>query len=567
MKFLSRNVKAIVFTTTVVLMLAGCSTTHTDETVEASSIEKETMTSVASVSEDMGTMAPTDTTEVETPEMVIEEPQVVYPYGVQGVVKTDADTKDFDLYIVHTNDVHGHLDSNGTTEIGYPKFATLLKVGKELAHNNVLVLDAGDFSSGTNLVNSFNGEPAYTCLEMAGYDALTPGNHEFDYDQSVVENEAQKTDSTKIISANILDDKGNLVFQPYEIYQYNGFKVAVIGLITPDTKTAAKFVKGLTFVNPLDYQEEAQRAIDSAHEIADYVVVLGHFGNDTTASVTSEEICQNIDGIDLFIDGHSHQINNEVVNGTLIVQTGSHFENIGVVDVSVRDGKAVQSNETLIKASDVLDCENSPLAQSVGIAAIPDDADLAMYIDHVAQTVESLLGKVIANIPATLAGDRASVRTKSMPLGTLVAKAMTAETGADVSFINGGNLRSDLTKGDVTIGDVQNVLPYGNTLVTVQMTGAALKQAFEDGYASIPEPQGKFTQTDAKVIYNKFAPSGSRIQLILINNTMLDENALYTVCTSDYIANGGDGYTEFSGEQTLTAVTTKQAVINYLSSK
>jgi len=563
MKFLSRNVKAIVFTTTVVLMLAGCSTMKTGETGEAASVEKDTMMSAATSSENMGTMTSVEKTE--TPEMVSKEPQVMYPYGVEGIVKTDADTKDFDLYIVHTNDVHGYLDSNGTTEIGYPKFATLLKVGKELAHNNVLVLDAGDFSSGTNLVNSFNGEPAYTCIDMAGYDAVTPGNHEFDYDQSVVETAAQKADGVKIISANILDAQGNLVFQPYEIYQYNGFKVAVIGLITPDTKTAAKFVKGLTFVNPLDYQEAAQSAIDRAHEVADYVVVLGHFGNDATASVTSEEICQNINGIDLFIDGHSHQVTNEVVNGTLIAQTGSHFENIGVVDVAVRDGVAVQTRETLIQASDVLDCENSPLAQSVGITSVPDDDDLALYIGHVKQTVESLLGKVIANIPTTLAGDRASVRTKSMPLGTSVAKAMTAETGADVSFFNGGNLRADLTKGDVTIGDVQNVLPYGNTLVTVQMTGAALKQAFEDGYDSIPEPQGKFPQTDAKVIYNKFAPSGSRIQLILINNKMLDENAMYTVCTSDYIANGGDGYTEFSGEQTLTAVTIKQAVINYLS--
>ncbi|MDD4397886.1 MAG: metallophosphoesterase, partial [Sphaerochaetaceae bacterium] len=261
----------------------------------------------------------------------------VYPYGVTPIVKDASGATEFSLYIVHTNDVHARVTEGQDGSMGYAKLATLLKWGRSLT-DDILLLDAGDVTHGTNFANLFKGQTVLNLLDMLGYDAVAPGNHDFNYGFDVLLQDAktaEKYSNTRVLCANILDEDGYLMFQPYQIYDFNGFKVAVIGLSTPDTKTKAhpKYTEGLTFMSDL-VVNNAQYALDLAHQYADYVVVLGHIGEDADGSsgITSDWICENLNGIDLFVDGHSHTDEpGKVVNGALIVQAGQYLKEVGVV--------------------------------------------------------------------------------------------------------------------------------------------------------------------------------------------------------------------------------------------
>lgn len=480
------------------------------------------------------------------------EPEVVYPFGVKPIVKNAQGDKDFDLFIVHTNDVHARITEGTDGSIGYSKFSTLLKMARSIT-DNILLLDAGDVTHGTNLANYFQGETVGVLLDMLGYDAVAPGNHDYNYGSERLIEAAKFANlysNLKVLSANVLDAEGNLVFQPYQIYDFNGFKVCVIGLTTPDTKYKShpKNTEGLTFDSEV-IMNYAQTAIDMAHQYADYVVVLGHIGLDPDSTITSDYICENVKGIDLFVDGHSHSVlpEGKKVGDSLIVSTGEYLKNIGVVNVVVKDLKVAGEYPFLISADDVLNPANSELAKSVGLnlTEIPNDPQVDAYVAEMTEELNAKLNVVVANIPSKLDGERANVRTKKTNLSDLIAKAMTEASGADFSITNGGGIRASLNKGEVTLGDIVNVLPFTNTLTVCEITGQGVYDALEFGYRLLPATNGGFPQTDLQVVYSKYAEPGNRIKRVLINGKLIDKNATYKVATNDFMAAGGDGYTMF----------------------
>lgn len=483
---------------------------------------------------------------------VVEEPEVVYPYGVKAIVKNAQGDTEFDLFVVHTNDVHARIvPADGG--MGYAKLATLVKAGKAIT-DNILVLDAGDVTHGTNLANMFKGQTVGEILAMIGYDAVAPGNHDFNYGAENLKELAKLSEAIggpKVLSANILTEDGYNVFQPYQIYDFNGFKVCVFGLTTPDTKTKAhpKYTEGLTFWSD-EVLAAAQYAVDLANEYCDYVIVLGHFGldEDGSSGITSKYVCENIKGIDLFVDGHSHTTLPEglKVGDTLIVQAGEYLKNVGLVQIHVKDGKVTATYPMLITAADVLDPANSDLAKSFGITEVPDDPEVSAYIAKAQDQLNDILNVVIAEVPVNLDGERANVRTKQTNLSKLVCQAMTDETGADFTITNGGGIRASIKAGKVTLGDVNNVLPFTNTIAVCEITGAQVYEALEFGYRMLPETNGGFTQTDLKVVYSKFSPAGSRIKrVVLPNGEVIDKNKTYLVATNDFLAAGGDGFSMF----------------------
>lgn len=489
-------------------------------------------------------------------EAVAEEaaPAQELPYGVTPIIKAEGGSDDFNLYIVHTNDVHGRIVEGEDGSLGYAKLSTLLQMGRSVT-DNILVFDAGDVLHGTNLANVFQGESVGTILTMLGYDAVAPGNHDFNYGyERLVElaGESEAAGGPKVLSANILyDEDGTFVFQPYQVYSFNGFDVVVIGLTTPDTKTKAhpRYTEGLTFWDD-SYAQYAQAAVDLANELGDYVIVLGHVGLDADGSsgITSDWICSNINGIDLFIDGHSHTIleNGMEVNGTLIVSTGQYLNNIGLVEVQVRDGEAVDENAILIPASEVIDPSTSGLAKMAGITQVADDPAVTAYVEDLNAQLEERFSEVVATVPMDLDGERANVRTRVTNLSRLVCEAMTAETGADFTITNGGGIRASIAAGDVTLGDINNVLPFTNVVNVCEITGDQVYEALEFGYSLLPEQNGAFSQSDLRVVYSGEAEPGSRIVSVLLpDGTPLDRNATYTVATNDFMAAGGDGYTMF----------------------
>ncbi len=481
--------------------------------------------------------------------------ETAYPYGVEPIVKNDQGDSEFDLFIVHTNDVHGRIMEGEDGSVGYSKFSTLIDMARSIT-DNILLLDAGDTFHGTNLANMFYGQSVAEIMDIVGYDAMVPGNHDFNYGAGRLEEIASWAEDNatfRILCANITDSDGYLVFQPYQVYDFNGFKVCVLGLSTPDTKTKShpKNTEGLDFISDAVI-DNAQYAIDLANELCDYVVVLGHLGvvPDGESGITSTYVCENLDGIDLFVDGHSHTVmdGGEMVNGTLIVSTGQYMNNIGVVQIHVKDGVGTIADAFLIPAEDVLNPADSEFFASLGISEIPSNPEVDQYVDEKNAELDAVLATVVANIPMDLNGERAYVRTMKTNLAKLITDAMTAESGADFTIVNGGGIRASLQAGPVTLGDINNVLPFTNTLTVCEISPADIYAALEHGYSMLPEQNGAFSQTDLKVVYSAKAPAGERIKRVYLGDQLLDPSdteTMYKVATNDFMAAGGDGYTMF----------------------
>ena len=553
------KIVSIALVALLAIALVGCSTTSTVESVPEIVLPAAAPATPAPSPGPAPAPVPASADEPVAEEVVevvapavAEEPADEYPFGVTPIVKNTQGDDVFDLFIIHTNDVHARVTAGEDDGAGYAKLATIIKTARSIT-NNVLVLDAGDVTHGTNFANLFNGATIGDLLIMSGYDAVAPGNHDFNYgidNLLALSDAAEEVSDLKVLSANITDEDGYLLFQPYQLYDFNGFKVCVIGLTTPDTKTKShpKNTEGVEFDNPVIYQN-AQAAIDLAHEIADYVVVLGHIGTvaDGESGLTSTIICENIDGIDLFVDGHSHSVlsGDNYVNGTLIVSAGEYMQNIGVVDILVKDGEVASEDAFLIASSDVLDPANSALAKQYGIVDVPDDPEVAAYIESVNEAIEARFGEVVATIPTDLDGEREHVRTRKTNLSAIVCDAITAETGADFTIVNGGGIRASLSAGDVTLGEVNAVLPFTNIVTVCEITGDEVYQALEHGYSMLPETNGAFSQTDLQVVYSESKPAGERIDEVLLDGEPIDRNAVYTVATNDFMAAGGDGYTMF----------------------
>ena len=558
MKRLSKIV-SVALVALLAIALISCSTTSTVESVPEIVVPAAAPAEPAPASAPAPVPAPaaevSDAEEVFAPvseDVIVPASAEEYPFGVTPIVKNTQGDDVFDLFIVHTNDVHARVTAGEDDSVGYAKLATIIKTARSIT-DNILVLDAGDVTHGTNFANLFNGATVGELLIMSGYDAVAPGNHDFNYgidNLLALSDEAEAVSDLKVLSANITDENGYLLFQPYQIYDFNGFKVCVIGLTTPDTKTKShpKNTEGVEFDNPVVY-ENAQAAIDLAHEIADYVVVLGHIGTvaDGESGLTSTIICENIDGIDLFVDGHSHSVlsGDNYVNGTLIVSAGEYMQNIGVVDILVKNGEVASENAFLIASSDVLDPANSALCQQYGITDVPDDPEVSAYIESVNEAIEARFGEVVATIPENLDGEREHVRTGKTNLSEIVCDAITAETGADFTIVNGGGIRASLSAGDVTLGEVNAVLPFTNIVTVCEITGDEVYQALEHGYSMLPETNGAFSQTDLEVVFSADNPVGERIEEVRLNGEPIDRNATYTVATNDFMAAGGDGYTMF----------------------
>lgn len=553
------KIVSIALVALLAIALVGCSTTSTVESVPEIVLPAAAPATPAPSPAPAPAPVPASADEPVAEEVVevvapavAEELADEYPFGVTPIVKNTQGDDVFDLFIIHTNDVHARVTAGEDDGAGYAKLATIIKTARSIT-NNVLVLDAGDVTHGTNFANLFNGATIGDLLIMSGYDAVAPGNHDFNYgidNLLALSDAAEEVSDLKVLSANITDEDGYLLFQPYQLYDFNGFKVCVIGLTTPDTKTKShpKNTEGVEFDNPVIYQN-AQAAIDLAHEIADYVVVLGHIGTvaDGESGLTSTIICENIDGIDLFVDGHSHSVlsGDNYVNGTLIVSAGEYMQNIGVVDILVKDGEVASEDAFLIASSDVLDPANSALAKQYGIVDVPDDPEVAAYIESVNEAIEARFGEVVATIPTDLDGERDHVRTRKTNLSAIVCDAITAETGADFTIVNGGGIRASLSAGDVTLGEVNAVLPFTNIVTVCEITGDEVYQALEHGYSILPETNGAFSQTDLQVVYSESKPAGERIDEVLLDGDPIDRNAVYTVATNDFMAAGGDGYTMF----------------------
>jgi len=500
------------------------------------------------------------------------------------------------LVILHTNDVHGRGMADGGA-FGYARIAQL-KQNVEALGASVLLLDAGDASQGTPLVNLSYGKAAMEFMNAAGYDAMTVGNHEFDWG---LDNLLQNRDAAQfpMLAANITDKiSGELTFQANKVFELsNGMKVGVFGLATPETMTKAHpdKVKGITFSMGEALYADAQKQIDELTEAGcDLIVALGHLGvSDESEPNRSIDVLNNVTGLDLFIDGHSHTTidGGEIVNDALLTSTGNYSEAIGyvIVDIAKEDDKIEKS---LTAGLYTLDDEIESLLATGAQLGLDEEVDAV--VSGVNDQVNAELSAAFAKTEVLLDGNRdPGVRTQETNLGDFACDAIlwaAQEALGDTynvvaAVTNGGGIRESIQIGDVTMLDMKTVFPFGNEVAVLTVTGAELLEALEAATCTTPDAIGAFPQVagieftiDTSVAYEngeqypsstyfKPAKPGSRVTIATVGGEPWDAEKLYTIATNDFTAAGGDTYYAFAYPYATsgykTGVALEDALVNY----
>ena len=489
------------------------------------------------------------------------------------------------LVVIHTNDTHGRdLEGAYTTAA-----VAQLKQDLTAAGADVLLLSAGDASQGTPLVNLSLGGTAIDFMNLAGYDAMATGNHEFDWGLDNLKGLAQNADFP-ILAANLTyTESGELVFDDSIVFTTDsGLKVGVFGLATPETATKAHpdKVKGVSFAAGQELYDVAQQQVDKLNaEGCDYIIALSHLGDSAeSAPNRSVDLLDHVTGIDLMVDGHSHTTlpEGDTSHGdTLRVSTGEYLNNIGVV---VYD--AASDTETARLLSSTTEGDQTVLDYT------GSDPDVLAAIEAVNAEVEQELGKVFAKTEVLLNGERdPGVRTEETNLGNFAADAILwsarqalGEDKVDLALTNGGGIRASIPVGDISMKTMKTVFPFGNEVATVTVTGAELLEALEAATFCTPTAVGAFPQVsgvqftiDTTVPYENgemypnstyYAPAkpGSRIKNVTVNGQPLDLNAEYVVATNDFTAAGGDTYGAFLDKPVYkTGVALEDALVQYTS--
>lgn len=489
-------------------------------------------------------------------------------------------TDSIEAVIIHTNDVHGRiLEEKGV--IGDAKAAAVIEEERSKVENTIVV-DAGDAFQGLPISNSTKGEDRANIMNQVGYDAMAVGNHEFDFgmDQAI---KYKETLNFPLLSANTYVN-GARVFEASTIVDKTptvvGDEFVVIGVTTPETaiKTHPKNIEGVTFADPIT---EVNKVIDEveARALADNrvynnYIILAHLGVDATTpvewrgSTLAEALSQNSKLAGkrvIVIDGHSHTVQSATYGDNVTYnQTGSYLNNIGKV--------TLKSEQLLGEAS---------LISAADTASVTPDALITELVNEIKVKYEAENAQVvIENNPVELNGERSNVRVRETNLGNAVTDAIYAygQTGfsnkTSLAVTNGGGLRATIAKDQlVTKGDIIAVLPFGNIISQITVTGQQIQDMFtkslssalqtdketgkfllDENGAPLFEASGGFLQiSGATVFYDPTLPVKERVLLIGILNPEtgkyddLDLEKTYYLATNDFLAAGGDGYTMLGG--------------------
>lgn len=474
---------------------------------------------------------------------------------------------DFSLSIMHVNDTHGHVENA-------PKRVTAVKEYRAL-HPDALLVDAGDVFSGTLYFNEFLGQADLEVMNLLKYDVMTFGNHEFDLGSSPEGHKALKEFIEKsnfpFVSSNVdfsqddllkglfnvkvtADPKNGQIYSGI-VKDINGQKVGIFGLTTAETEGISSPEK----VKFTDYIKAAQTMVDEFEKQGiNKVMAVTHIGYDDNPAVDNDlMLAAAVTGIDVIVGGHSHtQLNKPVVvnkdskgaekDPTVIVQAYQYSDFLGTLEVDFdKDGKVIAHEGALVPVKDK-----------------KEDEETLKLIEKYSNKVKEIESKEIGvSTEKDLENPRGddsqpSVRKNETILGNIItdgmlAKAKKYDNKVIMALQNGGGIRSDIKAGPITVGDVITVLPFGNTLATMEISGADLKAAFEISFKSYPKENGGFLHVaGGKVEFDSSKPAGERVVSIKYFGTdgkLVDvkDTETYVVATNAFTAKGGDSYDVF----------------------
>lgn len=450
--------------------------------------------------------------------------------------------KDVEFKVMHVNDIHGRVDAGKYDGMGLARVSTIVKQTRA-EDPNVLFLDAGDTIHGTVFAALTKGASVVRVMNEMGYDAMTTGNHDYNYGLDRIE-KLQNTMNFPVLVSNLTyKDTGEKAFKPYTIKTLpNGVRIGIFGLATPETayKTNPANVEAVTFDDPIAAAKESVTALEA--QGVNYIVALSHLGVDEDSVYTSIKVAQEVDGIDLIVDGHSHTTLEEGmwVKETLIVQSGFYDKNLGEVTVKLgKDGSKVETAKLFTKEYAMENVEEDPAIRAI--------------IDEVNTENDKITSVVVGETPVLLDGERNDVRAGETNLGDMITEAMLAKTEAEGVITNGGGIRASIQKGIITRGNIISVLPFGNYVVVKEISGQDLKDAIENGVQSYPDARGAFPHVAGFTF--KFDPMnevGNKVYDLAFNNgEKLDLTRTYKIATNDFMAVGGDKYVSLKGKKTV----------------
>ena len=476
--------------------------------------------------------------------------------------------------ILHTNDVHGAIE-------GYAYIAQL-KADYEAKGAEVILVDAGDYSQGEVYVSDTKGLDAVEMMNVTGYDVVTLGNHEFDYGYAQLKENMTKADF-KILCANVYGEDGTPIFDAnYTYTTKSGVKIGFFGMETPEAQTKANpaLIKGLKF--DTDLKAVAEKQLEALKD-DDVVIALSHLGvDDSSKPYTSYDLYNAAKGIDFIIDGHSHSVMTKGKNGEPIQSTGTKFANIGVIVIDDAT-KKIESNSLFEIKEDTA-----------------KDATVAAAAQKIIDRIDKEYGAAFAKSKVELNGAKApnGNRDGETNNGDLITDAMlwkvmqnkeglTVNEDHVVAITNGGGIRAAIKVGDVTKKDIKTVLPFGNTIEVIYVTGTELLEALEASTFCVPESIGGFPQVSGisytistGAVYDANAEtypastyygpkSINRVTINSINGKEFKANDTYAVVTNNFCAEGGDTYYAFAAATSKfdTGMTLDVAVMEYITTE
>lgn len=453
------------------------------------------------------------------------------------------DEQSFTLAIMYMNDSHAHVDQ-------YPRLFSAVKQVRNHKEHTLLV-HAGDVFSGTLYFLKYAANADLFFLNRLGPDAMALGNHEFDKGSRPLASFVKKA-RFPLVSANVqlkadrflaplaanqigTSCEGGKIF-PAIVKEYNGERVAIVGLTTPDTKILSNPGEETVFEKPAAKAQEIIEQLTAAG--INKIIVLSHLGYQEDV-----KLAKTVKGIDVIIGGHSHTVLHqpEVIGKeepVLIVQAGDHLKYLGLLEVAFNMNGIITGHN----------------GQLLSLASYPEDRDTAERLFQYKTPVEELMKKAVGNSEVFLNGERDEIRRMETNLGNLIADAFLEKANeyikTDIAMINSGEIRTSIPAGEITFGQLVSVLPFQNNLIVLSMSGEEIWQALENSVSDVESGKGKFAQVSGlKFKYDVNRPPGKRVWAVEVKTGKsfepLDLNKYYSVVTTNFIADGRTGYHMF----------------------
>lgn len=457
------------------------------------------------------------------------------------------------ITILHVNDTHGRVlpyieksVNENTPSSGAAYLARMIETARSENPDGTLLLSAGDMFQGTPLSNVFKGQPVIEIMNYLRFDAMTLGNHEFDWGQETLQ-ALRSSAAFPFLSANIKDVRGEYLpgVKPYTILSRKGLRIAVIGLTTPETPIATKpsNVAGLIVSDPVEVLPGLIEQVKS--ERADLIIVLSHLGLEA-----DRDLARRVRGIDIIVGGHSHTVVSDplVENGVIIAQAGYYGLYLGDLELLIEPGANKIIEHTKRNAL--------KLVSAAPEAPFDEEASriVARYNDQIKEEFSKEIGATSVDLMRS--------DFDESNIGNLIADSMRQATGSDIALQNGGGIRADLPKGKVTLEGAYSVLPFDNILVTMDLSGSHILETLEKNALM----ERRIVQVSGiSVEYDIKKPVGSRVVKATIKDEPLDPAKYYRVTVNDFMAAGGDGLDALKeGKNILYGDNLRDVFIKYL---